>query len=143
MKICKSDMWAMVWIVGLFASLHGCFDPRSYRKSSPAPEPVPVATPAVERAAAESFAAYRKNLADTAAAMRARIGESKTYGDFFSAWEKENAAVRARSLEPYADAINAALFSKSADGSWVTDGPIDRPKLEQVLQDAEKGLRGK
>lgn len=118
----------------------GCYYGNSSPK--PAPEPVPVATSTVERAAAESFKTYRTNLADTAAAMRGRM-DQKSYGDFFAAWEKENAAVRGRSLEPYAEAINAALFSKAADGSWVTDGPIDRAKLEAVLRDAEAGLRGK
>ena len=132
------------WMALLYAAIAGlcagCYQPPT---PGPAPDPAPVNQSTVERAAADSFKTYRTNLADTAASMRGRIGDSKTYGDFFAAWEKENAAVRGRSLEPYAEAINAALFSKAADGSWVTDGPIDRPKLEQVLRDAESGLRGK
>lgn len=130
--------------VALLVALAGC----PYRPDStpaPKPDPTPANVSAVERAANESYARHRSAAADVCNDLRAEL-KTRTFkdaGEFFGEWEKRNKAAREKSLTPYAEAVNAELFKKNADGSWKTDGPIDVAEFDRVLMEAERGLRGK
>lgn len=142
----QSAGWLAVLWMALFAN--GCIyhpspSPGPDDKTNPAPTPSNVS--AVERAANESFAQYRLDLANVCASLRADL-KTKTYRDaaeFFAEWEKLNKAAREKSLTPYAEAVNAELFQRKPDGSWKTDGPFDAAEVDRVLMEAERGLRGK
>lgn len=136
------------YLVFLFLiALAGCpYRPDNDGKPAPQPDPpTPANVSAVERAANESFTAYRSNVADVCRDLRNEL-KSRTFkdaGEFFSEWEKRNKLARETSLTPYAEAVNEELFKREADGSWKTDGPIDVAEFDRVLMEAERGLRGK
>jgi hypothetical protein len=139
------DRWGSFGIV-LAVSLaifSGCLPPPNDKPDPPAPSPTPANVSAVERTANESLNHYRIALADVCKDLRDEL-KTKTFksaGDFFAEWEKRNKATREAALTPYAEAVNAELFQRAADGSWKTDGPIDVAEFDRVLMEAERGLR--
>lgn len=130
----------------LSLTLSGCAYHPPAPGPSPKPDPTPANVSAVERAANESFTAYRTELANVAAGLRAELKTKappyKDAAEFFADWEKQNKAAREKALTPYAEAVNAELFERKPDGSWKTDGPIDAAEFDRVLMEAGRGLRG-
>lgn len=133
------------WVSLLYAAIAGlccgCYSPSN--KPGPAPEPAPVFDSPIARAADQGMTDYRTAAADVCRSIRERASTFEKWADFEKAWEQENYQARVKAFGPYTEAINQQLFARNPDGSWKTDGAIDVPKLQKVLQDAEEGFRGK
>lgn len=145
--------WIILLYVAMAIVFAGCMPPnessdekqdqKQDQKRDGQPDPANVSP--VAKAASQGIAAYRSAAADVCKSLhdRAGSGEFTKWADFEKAWEQENYQARVKSFGPYAEAINDQLFTRGADGSWKTDGPIDVPKLQKVLREAEEGFRGK